>query len=223
MIQLSPLVQSRVDETYKDLSMLSKYNAELFMDYLETCKTENEVVHYLINIMPFYQVTGKEVDRLTLQKFVDSEEIIINEKFHRPDKSKDEKGRGMIPIKTAMSLILPIRRNQQVSFKEGKSAKDSSSRDVSGQVTSDSRSGALTDAELAVIIAHGGNAILKELMGPASADLKAKAEMKKQILATGTFSLNDLPDDPTGKKSLLKFHHYMRAMGFDTNVIEEPL
>jgi len=222
MIKVSEKVQKAIDSTLEIVDMLSEENGHRIRDLLDDMKSEKEIIEYLTTPPALYFNPGEEPKRAVLDAVVKKEQLILQERFHFPHKSVNDKGVGVLSNKKFFCVPLYIRRNQQIAMKEGKSAEDSSFRDSSGQVTSHSRSGQFSDAEIAVAIGQGAYNVQRELLGPASSDLKAKEAMKQQILTTGKVNLDTLPNDPKNKRSLMQLSHMLRAMGYDNDLVEYP-
>lgn len=224
MVKVRPEVKHCIEDTLRILNMLDKENAERVKDLIEQMKTEEEIVKFLITPINMYHESGKEPTRRTLDKVVQSEKIIIQEKAHLPHKMIGPNGKGVISHKERLMIPVIVRANQQVAMKEGKSAKNDTNRNLAGQVTGkDARSGALTDSEIMVLIAHNADNVLKELMGPASHDIEGSKQMKREIMRKGTVSLKELPQESKNKKGNVYLSHVMRAIGVDTDLVESPL
>ena len=226
MIEVRPEVKKAIDSRIHIFTLLGptmKGNLDRFLAFLEEAKTEEEIIHSLINIYPSRFESTAYPSRKDLDRVVKDQRIIIGEKFRCAHVATDENGDGAIPSKTFVSFPLTVRRNQQIIFKEAKSAKSADLRNVAGQVRDEDRSGAFTDSEISVAIGHNANAIQKELLGFGSSDLMAKKKSKEQIAETGVIKLNELPEDARNKKANWYLHHKMRVMGFDTDIISQPL
>lgn len=226
MIKVSDKVKLCIDlylEDYDTIGEKAKLAKEDFLATLERCKTEQEIINVLINPYTFYtngpttEPSSDDIDRV-----VKKERIIIDEVVGARWLSKDNKGNGVLTPYKLMILPLNVRRNQQIIMKEGKSAKTNDIRNASGQVTSDSRSGAFTDAEVNIAVGHSAWPLQKELMGFASSDLVAKRVAAKEIMDKGKISLKDLPDESKNKQTLIMLHHFYCSMGWDTDLIRAP-
>jgi len=132
-------------------------------------------------------------------------------------------GKGVLSNKKLLILPLYVRANQQIALKEGKAAQESTLRNITGQVTGASKSGSLSDSEIATLIGNGSPNIIKEMLGPASHDLVAKREMKQSIIRTGDVSLKDLTDSPENKKSLRYMSEVLKAYGLDNDLVDVPI
>lgn len=226
MIKVSANTQLAIDFMLEDYDTMGKCAEKTKIDFLQTleaCKTEEEIIQILIQPYTFYtDGPNTEPKREDIQRVIDKEGIVVDEVVECRWIAKDSKGRGVESPYPLLILPLNVRRNQQIIMKEGKSAKSDSTRNVSGQVTSSDRSGAFTDAEVAVTIGHSAQALQKEFMGFASADPVAKRKAMEEIQNKGYVSLKDLPDESSNKMTLLMLHHYYMTAGWDTDLIRRP-
>ena len=193
-------------------------------DYIESQKNEAEMIKFLTTPIGVYTEPTKEPKIDVLTAIVEKYGIIISERWEFRHESMDENGRGVINDKEMSCYPLYVRANQQIGDKEGKSAESDSGRNVAGQVSSkESKSGAFTDAEISISIAQSADAVMKELLGPASHDLAAKKEMKREIYQTGKASLKSLPNVSANKRSITYFDHILKALGIDSDLVEPVL
>lgn len=204
--------------------MLGEKHYNEMIDYLESQKNEADMIKFLTTPVGVYAEPTKEPKIDVLTAIVEKYGIIISEQWEFRHESMDENGRGVINDKQLSCYPLYVRANQQIGDKEGKSAESDSGRNVAGQVSSkESKSGAFTDSEITVGIAQSADAVMKELLGPASHDLAAKKEMKRELYQTGKASLKSLPNDSSNKRSVTYFDHILKALGIDTDLVEPVL
>lgn len=219
-----PKLDKAVAQLLENIYMLEakhteKSNYERIKEMLEECKTEDELVKILIEPPNVYFEPRQEPTREVLRAVTAKRKIINTEYIRFPHQFRDEQGRGALSSKKLTMYPLYIRANQQISQKEGKSAKDDTSRDVTGMVTGKgSKSGAFSDAEILVGLSQHAEAVMRELLGPSSHDAVAKKAMKQSIIKTGQVSLKDLPDSPDNKKSNIYLREILRAYGIDTDL-----
>lgn len=204
--------------------MLGDKHYQEMLDYLQSQKTEEDLVKFLIEPVGVYTEPTKEPTLEVLTSIIEKYGIIISETFSFRHESMDENGNGVINDKILTCMPLYVRANQQIAEKEGKSAEEDTGRNVAGQVSSKtSKSGAFTDSEISVAIAQDANAVMEELLGPSSHDLEAKKEMKAQLYKTGTVKLKDLPHDSSNKRSLMYFDEILKSISIDSDLIEPIL
>ena len=210
-------IEFAVSETIRVFKMLDESEGARIEELLTTCEDRDQLVEYLINILNFYAQPNRHV----LRRIRESEQIINQEYVHLPHVNM-RNGKGVLSKKL---LILPlyVRANQQIALKEGKAAQESTLRNITGQVTGASKSGSLSDSEIATLIGNGSPNIIKEMLGPASHDLVAKREMKQSIIRTGDVSLKDLTDSPENKKSLRYMSEVLKAYGLDNDLVDVPI
>ena len=198
--------------------MLDESEGARIEELLTTCEDRDQLVEYLINILNFYAQPNRHV----LRRVRESEQIINQEYVHLPHVNI-RNGKGVLSNKKLLILPLYVRANQQIALKEGKAAQESTLRNITGQVTGASKSGSLSDSEIATLIGNGSPNIIKEMLGPASHDLVAKREMKQSIIRTGDVSLKDLTDSPENKKSLRYMSEVLKAYGLDNDLVDVPI
>ena len=197
-----------------------KYYQEM-REYIESQKTEKDLIKFLQTPIGVYTEPTKEPKIDVLTAIVDKYKLIISEPFEFKHEYTDEQGRGVINPLPMSCYPLYVRANQQIGDKEGKSAESDTGRNIAGQVSSkDSKSGAFTDAEITVSISQSADSVMKELLGPMSHDLAAKKEMKAQLYRTGSVKLKDLPSDSANKRSITYFDHILKALGIDSDLVE---
>lgn len=211
-------IEFAVSETIRVFKMLDESEGARIEELLTTCEDRDQLVEYLINILNFYAQPNRHV----LRRVRESEQIINQEYVHLPHVSI-RNGKGVLSNKKLLILPLYVRANQQIALKEGKAAQESTLRNITGQVTGASKSGSLSDSEIATLIGNGSPNIIKEMLGPASHDLVAKREMKQSIIRTGDVSLKDLTDSPENKKSLRYMSEVLKAYGLDNDLVDVPI
>ena len=211
-------IEFAVSETIRVFKMLDESEGARIEELLTTCEDRDQLVEYLINILNFYAQPNRHV----LRRIRESEQIINQEYVHLPHVNM-RNGKGVLSNKKLLILPLYVRANQQIALKEGKAAQESTLRNITGQVTGASKSGSLSDSEIATLIGNGSPNIIKEMLGPASHDLVAKREMKQSIIRTGDVSLKDLTDNPENKKSLRYMSEVLKAYGLDNDLVDVPI
>lgn len=211
-------IEFAVSETIRVFKMLDESEGARIEELLTTCEDRDQLVEYLINILNFYAQPNRHV----LRRIRESEQIINQEYVHLPHVNI-RNGKGVLSNKKLLILPLYVRANQQIALKEGKAAQESTLRNITGQVTGASKSGSLSDSEIATLIGNGSPNIIKEMLGPASHDLVAKREMKQSIIRTGDVSLKDLTDSPENKKSLRYMSEVLKAYGLDNDLVDVPI
>lgn len=211
-------IEFAVSETIRVFKLLDESEGARIEELLTTCEDRDQLVEYLINILNFYAQPNRHV----LRKVRESEQIINQEYVHLPHVNM-RNGKGVLSNKKLLILPLYVRANQQIALKEGKAAQESTLRNITGQVTGASKSGSLSDSEIATLIGNGSPNIIKEMLGPASHDLVAKREMKQSIIRTGDVSLKDLTDSPENKKSLRYMSEVLKAYGLDNDLVDVPI
>lgn len=219
-----PKLKLAVDRALEKMLMLDKKNHDRVKDIMESFGKEEDLVNFLITPMSFYTEPGHEPKKEVLDAYIKKYRLIVSEHFHCPHLMMDENGNGVLTSKLLSAYPLYIRSNQQIALKEGKSAKEDTSRNITGQVSGKkSKSGAFTDAEITVAISHHADNVMRELLGAGSHDMEAKKAVKAQIYKTGEASLKEVPNESKDKKSLILFDEIFKGLGIDTDLISTPL
>lgn len=227
MLDLSKLstkeLMLAVKETLRVIDMFnSPENSQRIRTEMESCKNEEELMNYLCEEMTIYMKPFNEIPKDVIDNIIKQERIILTEHISLPHIMRDENGNGIVSRKKHLILPLPVRSNQQRSFKEGSSAANDDQRNVANQFTGDAKKGTFSDTEIVTLTTQGGDNILKELLGVTSHDTVAYNEMRQKIIQTGEVSLKDLTNESKNKGSLLMMDQIMKHLGFDTNLIEQP-
>ena len=220
MRKRSELIQSVMDYVISEIKYLSPTNVEKILAVWDDME-DDELVENLCNLQNLYHSPGQEPTKQVLQGFIKKNRIIMQEKFKVFDVVDSEK--GVLTAREACCYILPIRRNQQISAKESSVATKAEVRDITNQVTGEDKKAQHSDTEIATTIAHGGYAINRELMGPASHDMAAKQVYRDELSQTGEVSLADVPNNPENKKSLILIDQVLKMMHYDSDLVSTPL
>lgn len=212
-----------VNETLKVIAMFnSPENLERIKSEMESCKSEDELEEYLCEELTIYMKPFHEVSKTVIDHIVKAERIILTEYIATPHVMKDADGNGVVSRKKHLMLPLPIRSNQQRSFKEGSSASNDDQRNSANQFTGDAKKGTMSDTEIVTVTSQGGDEVLKELLGVTSHDSVAYKEARAEIIRSGEASLKNLTNESKNKGSLLMMDQIMKHLGFDTDLIESP-
>lgn len=117
-----------------------------------------------------------------------------------------------------------VKRTQQLLSKKNSGSTDISSRSaMTGQVTGDDKNSRTSDQENFALVNLGGEAILKELMGPRADDLSSKADMYSAISTKGYVSLEDISNNPENKVTLNTVDVMFLSMGIKTDLVTKNL
>lgn len=220
MRQREPKLQAAQESVMEMLLMLDKANAERIEELWDGL-TDEELIENLISMQNVYFSPGREPSVPTLNKIIKKRRIITQERFYFYDQTSD--GTGRLANRDHTCYILAVRRNQQITSKESSVATKSEIRDVTNQVAGSDKKGQYSDTEIATAVAHGATAINRELLGPASHDMRAKSVYREKLSQTGEVSLADLPNDPENKKSLILIDEVLKMMGFDSDLVTTPM
>ena len=195
-------VVTYIEKTLSDVSPLS---VEIYKNKFSDM-TDKQIQDY-INKYGIRMIQQDEITPKQLDSFIKKLNITTEERLVVPhQKITTEKNTIIIPIQ--------IRRLEQLSSKESHSVFDTNVRNKVNQPTRESRSGQLSDAEVAQMAAMNLDKTLTELLSPRSDNMKSKREMNEQIRKDLTFSLDSLTKNEEGKSTI----KYINALYLGTNI-----
>ena len=195
-------VVTYIEKTLSDVSPLS---VEIYKNKFSDM-TDKQIQDY-INKYGIRMIQQDEITPKQLDSFIKKLNITTEERLVVPhQKITTEKNRIIIPIQ--------IRRLEQLSSKESHSVFDTNVRNKVNQPTRESRSGQLSDAEVAQMAAMNLDKTLTELLSPRSDNMKSKREMNEQIRKDLTFSLDSLTKNEEGKSTI----KYINALYLGINI-----
>lgn len=191
-----------IEKTLSDVSPLS---VEIYKNKFSDM-TDKQIQDY-INKYGIRMIQQDEITPKQLDSFIKKLNITTEERLVVPhQKIITEKNTIIIPIQ--------IRRLEQLSSKESHSVFDTNVRNKVNQPTRESRSGQLSDAEVAQMVAMNLDKTLTELLSPRSDNMKSKREMNEQIRKDLTFSLDSLTKNEEGKSTI----KYINALYLGINI-----
>lgn len=121
-------------------------------------------------------------------------------------------------------LYINIKRVQQMVAKKNAMSTSIEMRDSkSGQVTGDDKNARNSDVENIGLIAIGADETLREMVGPRSDNLVAKAEMLKKIAKDGYVSNKDYKINKFDKIAINTMDVYFLAAGIKTDLVTDGL
>lgn len=179
---------------------------------------EKEIIDTFINKKQRVRLYVK--DRQDTQKRVDklmnSLGVSISEKLILPYKANTKTKYKMI------TFPMQVLKLQQMASKENASTIDTTMRDMNNQATRHSKTGILSDAEVAQMVIYGDDAdvIVKELFSPRGDNKIAKAAMNEQLKDNLEFSLESIPLSGEGRISLYHLDANYACMGLATDLID---
>lgn len=187
------------------LQDVSPETVDIYTERFSTM-SDKQVQDY-INKYSIRMIQTDEVDSPTLDKFIKRMNIVTEERLVVPHQHiTTEKKVIIVPIQ--------IRRLEQLSSKESHSVVNADVRNKVNQSTRESRSGQLSDAEVAQMAAMNLDRTLTELLSPRSDNIRSKKEMNEQIKQDLSFSLDKLPKNEEGKSTM----KYINALYLGINI-----
>lgn len=130
---------------------------------------------------------------------------------------------GKPPIRTQYKVpvgYLHMKRMQQMLSKKNVFTIDMNQRNMkTNQVTSESKSGRVSDSEMFSLLANDCDNALKELLGPRADSNDMKEQMIGAINRDGYVSLKDLKSDIKNKQTLNTVDVYLMGSGLKSDLI----
>ena len=197
-----------IENTLSDVSPLS---VEIYKNKFSDM-TDKQVQDY-INKYGIRMIQQDEITPKQLDSFIKKLNITTEERLVVPhQKITTEKNTIIIPIQ--------IRRLEQLSSKESHSVFDTNVRNKVNQPTRESRSGQLSDAEVAQMVAMNLDKTLTELLSPRSDNMRSKREMNEQIRKDLTFSLDSLTKNEEGKSTIKYINSLYLGINIATDLVD---
>lgn len=174
--------------------------------------TDKQVQDYInkygIRIIQVDEIPQKEIDKLK-----DKLKLTIEERLVVPFQK-------ITSEQTCMIFPIQIRRLQQLSSKESHSTMDANTRNKVNQSTRESRTGQLSDAEVAQMVAIGLDHTLNELLSPRSDNLQSKREMNEMIKKDLTFEMGKISKNEEGKSTIKYINSLYLGMNLATDLVD---
>jgi hypothetical protein len=154
-----------------------------------------------------------------IKKCAEYMKVPLFERVASPYLSDDDKYEIVTPEPVPVGYI-HIKRMPQTLLKKSAGTISIEKRNAkTGQVTGADRNALNSDAETYSLAANGADYALKELMGPRADDMKAKAQLYRDISENGYVSLADIDNDKYSKTALNSMEVYFLMQGITTNLV----
>jgi hypothetical protein len=170
------------------------------------------------NKAKLYVTLPNMLPTITTAELVQLAEDLDVKIFHKLWIKDPTTGKHMLTNEAHMVLKLPIRRQQQ--FLDKKMSVPDSDRKIdqlTGQVTSDDKSSALSNPEIQILYSRGLETTLMELIKVRGGDINAYGEFKRQMEETGEGELNMI-DLNSRTRSAVIAGVYMTGMHIGNNI-----
>ena len=171
-------------------------------------QVQDYINKYGIRIIQVDEIPQKEIDKLK-----DKLKLTIEERLVVPFQK-------ITSEQTCMIFPIQIRRLQQLSSKESHSTMDANTRNKVNQSTRESRTGQLSDAEVAQMVAIGLDHTLNELLSPRSDNLQSKREMNEMIKKDLTFEMGKISKNEEGKSTIKYINSLYLGMNLATDLVD---
>lgn len=157
-----------------------------------------------------------KLEQGNVDKICKSTGVVLEEKLILPYKN------GITTKHKIMVMPMQILKLQQMATKENASTIHTNQRDMNNQATRGSKTGLLSDDEVAAMAAYGSvvDPIVKELFSPRGDNRITKKAMNELIRQDLDFSLADLPNGSDGRMTLLHLDANYACMGLATDLVD---
>lgn len=157
-----------------------------------------------------------KIQQSNVDKLCKSTGVVLEEKLRLPYKN------NITTKHKIMVMPMQILKLQQMATKENASTIHTNQRDMNNQATRGSKTGLLSDDEVAAMAAYGTvvDPIIKELFSPRGDNRITKKAMNEMIRQDLDFSLADLPNGAEGRMTLLHLDANYACMGLATDLID---
>ena len=171
-------------------------------------QVQDYINKYGIRIIQVDEIPQKEIDKLKNKL-----KLTIEERLVVPYQK-------ITTEQTCMIFPIQIRRLQQLSSKESHSTMDANVRNKVNQSTRESRTGQLSDAEVAQMVSVGLDHTLNELLSPRSDNLQSKREMNEMIKKDLTFEMSKISKNEEGKSTIKYINALYLGMNLATDLVD---
>lgn len=208
----------------KILAELKKHLGSTFPDVYEryekkfSLMTDQDVEDWFIkkNGRIRLYADDSKIQQSNVDKLCKSTGVVLEEKLILPYKN------NITTKHKIMVMPMQILKLQQMATKENASTIHTNQRDMNNQATRGSKTGLLSDDEVAAMAAYGTvvDPIIKELFSPRGDNRITKKAMNEMIRQDLDFSLADLPNGAEGRMTLLHLDANYACMGLATDLID---
>lgn len=195
----------------------SSMNDKKFENWLRNFLNDEDS-NFTLEIVPY----KRELSLKNIEKAANKIGVPLLEKVALPFENPEG---DVVWTATEVPVIyINIKRVQQMIAKKNAMSTSIEMRDSkSGQVTGDDKNARNSDVENIALIAINADETLKEMVGPRSDNLVAKAEMLKKIAKDGYVSNQDYKINNFDKIAINTMDVYFLAAGIKTNLVTDGL
>ena len=208
----------------KVLAELKKHLGSTFPDVYERYEkkfnsmSDDEIKDWFLRKNGQIRLYAKDstIQQSNVDKLCKSTGVVLEEKLILPYKN------NITTKHKIMVMPMQILKLQQMATKENASTIHINQRDMNNQATRGSKTGLLSDDEVAAMAAYGTvvDPIIKELFSPRGDNRITKKAMNELIRHDLDFSLADLPNGADGRMTLIHLDANYACMGLATDLID---
>jgi hypothetical protein len=205
------------ENTMRYRQMFSKMDDKEFEKWLKNF-FNNKDANFTIETIPY----KRELELKNIVKTAKKMGVPLLEKVALPFENPE--GEVVWTATEVPVMYINIKRVQQMIAKKNAMSTSIEMRDSkSGQVTGGDKNARSSDVENIALIAINADETLKEMIGPRSDNLVAKAEMLKKIAKDGYVSNKDYKINKFDKIAINTMDVYFLAAGIKTNLVTDGL
>lgn len=197
-----------VADTEKVLNSLSDEEFDLYMQQLESGE---EILSMAI--------PNLGTDRLEMERLLAVGDKLNHDFFERLWLTDAKSGTVYLTPVKYLVVDLPLRRQQQLLTKKISIPDDNKHVDeLTGQVTGDSKGASLSGPELQLLRSQGLDRPILEMIKPRGGDEKARRAIYRQIIETGSASLDSVLGTGSRVKSTETLSTLLKGMHLNNNL-----
>ena len=199
-------------QAVKDMEVaLNSLSDEAFARFIDRLESGEEIISIAIpNLGP---------DKLEMERLLALGEKLEHEFFEQLWLTDAKTGVTYLTPEKYLVIDLPLRRQQQMLAKKISIPDNNRHVDeLSGQVTGDSHGASLSLPELQLLRSQGLDRPILELIKPRGGDNKAYRFISRQIIETGSASLDSVMNLGTRPKSTETMSNLLRGMHLQNNL-----
>ncbi len=199
-------------QAVKDMEVaLNSLSDEDFARFIDRLESEEEIISIAIPNL------GK--DKLEMERLLELGKKMGHEFFEQLWLTDAKTGVTYLTPEKYLVIDLPLRRQQQLLTKKISIPDNNRHVDeLTGQVTGDSHGASLSLPEMQLLRSQGLDRPILELIKPRGGDNKAYRFIARQIIETGTASLDSVMNLGTRPKSTETMGHLLRGMHLSNNL-----
>lgn len=196
----------------KDMeTVLNNLSDEQFDQYMQQLDSEEEILSIAI--------PNLGTDKLEMERLLDVGLKLDHDFYEQIWLTDAKSGVTYLTPQKYLVVDLPLRRQQQMLSKKISIPENNRHVDeLTGQVTGDSKGASLSGPELQLLRSQGLDRPILEMIKPRGGDEKARRAIYRQIIETGSASLDSILNAGTRVKSTETVSNLLTGMHLKNNL-----